>query len=181
MAVMRVWKRNKGLVIATSALGTGLDMPGITFVFHAGLPHGMIDFAQESGRGGRAGELVDSLIMVEEGLTLEGCVSGGWVGLDKGAMVAFVQSKGECRRAIMSRFLDRQAVCCREVEGANCDQCGEGRAEWAAANQEVASEEATVRRILDELAGGCSICWLTRHDPIREDILRTGGSQLFLV
>ena len=27
----------------------------------------MIDFAQESGRGGRAGELVDSVIIVEEG------------------------------------------------------------------------------------------------------------------
>ena len=34
---------------------------------HVDLPYGMIDFTQESGRAGRAGEDVDSAIVVAEG------------------------------------------------------------------------------------------------------------------
>jgi superfamily II DNA helicase RecQ len=53
--------------MATSALGTGVDFPGIVFVLHVDLPYSMINFAQESERAGRAGEDVDSIIMVGEG------------------------------------------------------------------------------------------------------------------
>lgn len=38
-----------GFMVATSALGTGMD------------------FTQESGRGGRAGETLDSVVLVEHG------------------------------------------------------------------------------------------------------------------
>ncbi|GAB7357794.1 hypothetical protein MBLNU459_g0611t1, partial [Dothideomycetes sp. NU459] len=63
------WLEKGGLIVATSALGTGVDFPGVVFVLHVNLPYGMIDFAQESGRAGRGGEDVDSVIMVEEGVT----------------------------------------------------------------------------------------------------------------
>ena len=53
--------------MATSALGTGVNYPGIKSVVHVGMPYGLIDFAQESGRAGRGGEEVDSLILVEKG------------------------------------------------------------------------------------------------------------------
>jgi len=56
-----------GLIIATSALATGVDHAGTVFVLHVGLPYGMIDFAQESRRAGRGGEEVDSIILLEEG------------------------------------------------------------------------------------------------------------------
>lgn len=56
-----------GLIVATSALGTSIDFPGVVFVLYIDLPYGMIDFAQESGRAGRAGEDVDSIIVIEEG------------------------------------------------------------------------------------------------------------------
>ncbi len=46
------WLDGGGWIIATSALRTGVDFPGIVFVLHVGLPHGMIDYAQESGRAG---------------------------------------------------------------------------------------------------------------------------------
>lgn len=55
------------LMVATSALGTGVDFPGIVFILHLGIPWSMIDYAQESGRGGRAGERVDPVILVEQG------------------------------------------------------------------------------------------------------------------
>jgi superfamily II DNA helicase RecQ len=55
-----------GFIVATSALGTGVDYPDIVYVLHVGVPYGMIDFAQESGRAGRGGEAVDSVIVAEE-------------------------------------------------------------------------------------------------------------------
>ena len=39
------------------------------FIVHVGIPYGMIDYAQESGRARRGGEEVSSLIVVEEGST----------------------------------------------------------------------------------------------------------------
>ena len=65
--LFRSWVRYGGLIVATSALGTGVDFPGIVIILHVDLPYGMIDFAQESGRGGRAGEDVDSVVLVEQG------------------------------------------------------------------------------------------------------------------
>ena len=52
------WLEKGGFIVATSALDTGVDYPGIVFVLHAGMPYGMIDYAQESGRAGRGGEEV---------------------------------------------------------------------------------------------------------------------------
>jgi superfamily II DNA helicase RecQ len=53
---LETWLGEGGLIVATSALGTGVDYPGIVFILHVGMPWSMIDFAQESGRGGRARE-----------------------------------------------------------------------------------------------------------------------------
>ncbi|KAF1934618.1 P-loop containing nucleoside triphosphate hydrolase protein, partial [Clathrospora elynae] len=64
---LKQWLRDGGFIVATSALGTGVDFPGIVFILHVGMPWSMIDFAQETGRGGRAGERVDLVIVVEHG------------------------------------------------------------------------------------------------------------------
>ncbi|KAH7118074.1 hypothetical protein B0J13DRAFT_458819, partial [Dactylonectria estremocensis] len=37
-------------IVATAALGKGLDVPGITYVIHLEAPHIIIDYAQEAGR-----------------------------------------------------------------------------------------------------------------------------------
>ena len=44
------------VIVATTALGTGIDVSGINLVVHLGRPHGIVDFVQEVGRAGRAGE-----------------------------------------------------------------------------------------------------------------------------
>ncbi|KAF1955661.1 hypothetical protein CC80DRAFT_88365 [Byssothecium circinans] len=46
------WLKDGGLMVATSALGTGVDFPGVVYILHVGMPWSMIDYAQESGRGG---------------------------------------------------------------------------------------------------------------------------------
>ncbi|KAJ9653324.1 hypothetical protein H2201_009152 [Coniosporium apollinis] len=81
------WLEKGGLMVATSALDTGVDYPEIVYVLHVGMPYGMIDFAQESGRAGRAGEAVDSIILVEEGETRR--KGEGERTIDESAMAAF--------------------------------------------------------------------------------------------
>ena len=61
------WLDKGGMIIATSALGTGVDYPGIVFVIHAGMPYGLIDYVQESGRADRDGNGACSVIVLEEG------------------------------------------------------------------------------------------------------------------
>jgi len=44
------------MIVATTALGTGVSYPGVILVVHVGLPYGLIDFSQESGRASRGRE-----------------------------------------------------------------------------------------------------------------------------
>jgi superfamily II DNA helicase RecQ len=121
------WVNNGGFIVATSALGTGVNYADIVYVLHVGMPYGMIGFAQESGRAGRGGQAVDSVILVEE--EEAGCAQDASQSVDESVMRAFVWSKS-CRRAIMSSYLDGQEVDCSTRDCAACDQCGEGITEW---------------------------------------------------
>lgn len=40
------------VIVATSALGMGLDMPDIRGIIHLGQPRTLLDYGQESGRAG---------------------------------------------------------------------------------------------------------------------------------
>ena len=122
-------------MVATSALGTGVDIPGIVFVLHVGMPWSMIDFAQESGRAGRGGEWVDSIVLVEE-RSVGATMGRPMLGVDTSAMGTFITTGG-CRRQMMSGYLHgpELARSCAEVAGgARCDRCGEGVVEAGAAD-----------------------------------------------
>ncbi|CAD0012899.1 unnamed protein product [Aureobasidium pullulans] len=90
---LAVWMETGGLIVATSALGTGVDFPGIIFILHMDLPYGMIDYAQESGRAGRAGEEVDSIIIVEQGKVESIRQASRIRGLDEEIMAEFVTTR----------------------------------------------------------------------------------------
>ncbi|KAG6021026.1 hypothetical protein E4U40_005639 [Claviceps sp. LM458 group G5] len=64
--VIQSWKESGGCVVATSSLGTGVSYKDVALTVHVGMPYGLIDFAQESGRAGRDGEAVASFILLEE-------------------------------------------------------------------------------------------------------------------
>jgi len=94
---LAVWMEIGGLIVATSALGTRVDFPGIVFILHMDLLYGMIDYAQESGRAGRASEEVDSVIIIEQGRVESLRKAGRIRGLDDEIIAEFVSTR-ECRR-----------------------------------------------------------------------------------
>jgi superfamily II DNA helicase RecQ len=79
------------------------------------LLYSMIDFTQESGQAGRAGEDVDSIIIVKEG-KVERVLSSYKGGLDKKIIYKFITIK-ECRRQVMSLYLNNKEIEC----GSNTD------------------------------------------------------------
>jgi superfamily II DNA helicase RecQ len=152
------WREEGGLICATSALGTGVDIPGVVFTLHVQMPWSMTDFAQESGRGGREGETVESVILVGHA-EVEETAKRRWAEVDVQAMALFLTGNG-CRRSLMSGYLDGKGVTCGEVEAVGCDRCGEGQAKWLEARKTESEEWQRVREVMDELRGGCAICWL---------------------
>jgi superfamily II DNA or RNA helicase len=152
------WVERGGLIVATSALGTGVDFPGITLVLHVDIPWDMIDFAQESGRAGRQGEDVDSVIVMEEGRVDR--VRYKMQSPDEQAILEFVRTRS-CRRKINGRFLDgMEHDCVSDERGlARCDNCGDGWTALERRQRQMSETRAAVERVLSELVEDCPVCW----------------------
>jgi superfamily II DNA helicase RecQ len=106
-----------------------VDFPGIVYIVHIRILYSMIDFAQETGRGGRNGEDVDAIILLTD---LESQklrkTKAAKLSIDEMAIKRFIETK-ECRRLAMSAYLDKEGKTCRDVKGRGCDHCGEGIAD----------------------------------------------------
>ncbi|KAF2023130.1 hypothetical protein EK21DRAFT_81565, partial [Setomelanomma holmii] len=48
--VLETWQQSGGLIVSTSALRVGVDIPRVLFTLHIERPWSMVDFVQESGR-----------------------------------------------------------------------------------------------------------------------------------
>lgn len=132
------------------------DYPDIVYIMHEGMPWSMTDYAQESGRGGRGGEQVDSIILVEHG-TVEKRMLEKAEDLDVQAMGVFLLGSG-CRRELMSGYMDATAVGCNDVASAGCDRCGEGASIVGKLQEEASTQWEQVETLFDELRGGCVLC-----------------------
>ena len=68
--LMEAWVGSKTgrerVVVATNALGLGVDVPDVRLVVHAAMPRELRNFVQESGRGGRDGGRSTSVVVVRE-------------------------------------------------------------------------------------------------------------------
>ena len=158
---LQKWLSEGGLLVATSALGTGVDFPGIMFTVHVDVPYGMIDFSQESGRAGRAGEDVDSIIVVEKGKAER--MMDGTRGADDGVMYEFIATAG-CRRLVMSRYFDGREDGCGEGY-ARCDGCGEGITSLERRSRRAAIDRQLVEDTLGEIVqDGCVMCFVASTD-----------------
>jgi len=123
---MREWLRGDNrVIVATNALGLGVDIPDIRVVIHAGPPRKLRDYAQESGRAGRDGLPSEAIIVCS---SKQGPARDrSWISPKAIDMPEFITSDG-CRRVIMDRVIDGRddRVRCEEGEEM-CDVCCEDR------------------------------------------------------
>src|SRR4029453_18882599 len=90
---------------ATTGLGTGIDIEGITAVVHVEQPYGLVDFLQQTGRGARrVGEVVESIIIHSGQAPREDGHASFVEQANRSQMQAFM-STPSCRRAIITAFL----------------------------------------------------------------------------
>jgi len=110
------WLTGEGVqtIVATNALGLGVDVPNVRLVVHAGMPRKLRDFAQESGRAGRDGGSCEAVVVVS---------SGGLHSELEISAKEFIEGL-ECRRVILDRIMDgnRQRIGCTDAEE-SCDVC----------------------------------------------------------
>ena len=150
---------NEGLMFATGALGAGVDIDGIFDVLHIGAPYGMVDYVQESGRGGRRGEVVNAdvflswndyselMAMPEESLTEDELV-----------LQRYLRGDG-CRNEILTGYLNGSelAKTCVTAGSLLCDVC-QGRIDYKELKRKQDStmveraREVKKRRTYDEQA-----------------------------
>lgn len=99
------------------------------YVVHVGRPYGLTSFVQQSGRGGRNGEVSESVIITRvessHGRQRHEIMSEYSVEqIDEDAMTEFIQSRG-CRRQVLSRYMDGETSgsSCSQIDGVFCDRC----------------------------------------------------------
>jgi superfamily II DNA helicase RecQ len=103
--------------MATGALGTGINIEDIIFVVHINQLYRLTSFAQQSGQGGRGGEVSDSIVVVRvkttSGRRQKEVLSEYYVEqVNEEAMTEFLQVKG-CRRQVIAKHFEG------ETEGVN--------------------------------------------------------------
>lgn len=113
--VQQLVEGNLSIVVATSALGLGIDAPFIRAVFHYGRPHKLQDYAQASGRAGRDGQPSKAIM-----LRLPGDVPSSHPATRQ------YTSHQVCRRTVLDQFMDgvqRVGGCSAARGELACDLC----------------------------------------------------------
>ncbi|KID81895.1 recQ family helicase [Metarhizium guizhouense ARSEF 977] len=93
-------------IVATTGLGTGIDIGGIVAVLHAGFPYGLVDFVQQTGRGARRdGEEVRSVIVHDGSTPYERVGTDKIERINRHQMEMFIKSPGCHREVLLNQCL----------------------------------------------------------------------------
>jgi len=118
------------VIVATSALGLGIDIADIRAIIHADEPRSLLDYAQESGRAGRDGLASQAIVIWKED-DEEAKSAEGWRIEEMGWVTRFIKSdeddrEASCRRVVLNEYLDgrKDRRGCEEGEE-KCDVCNE--------------------------------------------------------
>jgi len=113
----------------TTAAGPGVDYAHVRWVVHVGVPYGLMDYSQESGRAGRDGSEAGATIILPFNAPIIGPALDHPDPADAAALEEYLDSR-VCRRLCLARELDRSPhwLVCDPAEGdILCDIC-----EWPA-------------------------------------------------
>ena len=124
------------VMVTTTALCAGIDLPSVRLVIMHGLPYCLEDLVQMCGRLGRDGKQGKGLLVfyeAEEQSRREGFREGSRQRCDLGAVLAYARSK-RCRREFLNIAIDQQARNCQDPGFGRvlCDNCELLRAEGEA-------------------------------------------------
>jgi superfamily II DNA helicase RecQ len=118
-------ERKQRVIVATSALGMGVDIADIRCIIHIDWPRTILDYAQESGRAGRDGLRSEAVIIGQEG---DQRAPDDKQSEEEQALVRlYAQGDGtttRCRRRVLDEYLDGREgrEGCEEGEE-RCDVC----------------------------------------------------------
>jgi superfamily II DNA helicase RecQ len=126
-AQLKAWQDGEvQIMVASSALGVGMNVDKVMLVVHVGVAWGCMSFSQESGRAGRGGENVRSVTFIDkaemrelEKLDLRHQTA------DDGALTEFLRTEG-CRQQVLNKYFngeDAEVVTCEILKGNYCDGC----------------------------------------------------------
>ena len=108
-------------IVATSAFGTGIDIPHIRWVIHIGEPRTLFDYSQESGRAGRDGKM--SQVMVIRDRMKGQSHEKSHIGVNRQLVERYLDAA--CKRVVLDGYLDGR----KDREGCEsgeerCEGCG---------------------------------------------------------
>src|SRR5438876_1578033 len=144
---LRNW--HGGLLFATGALGAGIDIKSIKSVIHLGIPYGAINFDQEVGRGGREGQIVDSIIVISDGDFIKSLAEdASTLPPDEAVMREFIVTE-ECRRVGLSQYMNGTSaeMSCTQSDTEMCDNCLAVASGTAARKRRLEADEEKVREL----------------------------------
>lgn len=121
------------VMVATSAFGMGIDQPYIHLILHPAGCSGLLDYVQETGRGGRAGEGTIIIASRFPGMRsrLEDAFSGDAAmeedreSSSLARMLEYLENTTICRRWLLHRYVDNLPLTCQMITGTRllCDVC----------------------------------------------------------
>jgi superfamily II DNA helicase RecQ len=120
------------LIVATSALGLGIDIPDIRAVVHVDWPFGMIEYSQEGGRAGRDRQASENIVIMRQGAADARKEQSGSKGRDAAASTALIErfmqvdvepGQQSCRRIVLNEYFDGEEGRPCQGEEEACDVC----------------------------------------------------------
>jgi superfamily II DNA helicase RecQ len=152
------------IIVATSALGMGVDVPDIRCIIHIDWPFSVLDYAQESGRAGRDGSPSEAIMVVQDGD--QRAAKDSQDEAEQALMRWYVGESGaaRCRRVVLDGYLDR-----REAERSGCEE-GEERCD-------VCRGEKAEEEDCEEPSGSEEMAEEMNRESEREEMQRTFEQQ----